>query len=133
MPTKLSFARLERLVVNMANLSKKMKNMALRKDRVRATVIGTPERPRLTVTISNKHVSAQIIDDTKQHTLVSATTVGTKQTGTTTELAAYVGVEIAKKATKAKIKSVVFDRNGKKYARRLSALADAARKEGLEF
>ena len=62
-----------------------------------------------------------------------AGTVGAKQTGTITELAAFVGVDIAKKAKKAKITTVVFDRNGRQYAGRLAALADAARKEGLEF
>ena len=117
----------------MSAVDKKRINRGLRAARVRAKVSGTAERPRLTVTISNKHISAQIIDDVKQHTLVAATTVGSKQTGTMTEQAAWVGTELAKKAKKAKIKAVVFDRNGRKYAQRLSALADAARKEGLEF
>lgn len=117
----------------MSNLAKKILNKGLRKNRVRAKVTGTAERPRLTVTISNKHISAQVIDDVKKHTLVAATTVGTKQAGTVTEQAALVGADIAKKAKKAKINAVVFDRNGRQYAGRLSALADAARKEGLEF
>ncbi len=117
----------------MANLAKKLLNRSLRKNRVRAKVTGTAVRPRLTVTISNKHVSAQIIDDVAQKTLAAATTVGTKQAGTITEQAAFVGSDIAKKAKKAKITAVVFDRNGRQYAGRLSALADAARKEGLEF
>lgn len=117
----------------MANLAKKQLNHGLRKARVRATVKGTADRPRLTVTISNMHVSAQIINDVAAKTLVAATTVGAKQTGTLTEQSAYVGTEIAKKAKKAKITSVVFDRNGRQYAGRLAALADAARKEGLEF
>jgi len=117
----------------MANFAKKLLNKGLRKNRVRAKISGTAERPRLSVTISNKHISAQIIDDVKQHTLVSATTVGTKATGTVSEQAAVIGAEIAKKAKKAKINAVVFDRNGRQYAGRLSALADAARKEGLEF
>jgi large subunit ribosomal protein L18 len=117
----------------MSHLVKKLLNKNLRKDRVRSKVSGTAERPRLTVTISNKHVSAQIIDDVKQHTLASSTTVGAKVSGTITEKAAHVGADIAKKAKKAKISAVVFDRNGRKYAGRLSALADAARKEGLEF
>ncbi len=117
----------------MSNLAKKILNKGLRKNRVRAKVTGTAERPRLTVTISNKHISVQVIDDVKKHTLVAATTVGTKQTGTVTEQAALVGADIAKKAKKAKINAVVFDRNGRQYAGRLSALADAARKEGLEF
>lgn len=117
----------------MADLQKKLLNKRLRKNRVRARVNGTANRPRLTVFISNKHVSAQIIDDTKGITIVSATTVGTKLAGSMTELAAKVGSDIAKKAKKAKINAVVFDRNGRQYAGRLSALADAARKEGLEF
>ena len=117
----------------MANLAKKLQNLTLRKNRVRAKVTGTADRPRLTVFISNKHISAQIIDDAKSVTVVSSTTVGTKQTGNMTEQAAFVGSDIAKKAKKAKINSVVFDRNGRQYAGRLAALADAARKEGLEF
>ena len=117
----------------MSALDKKLVNRSLRAARVRAKVSGTAERPRLTVTISNKHVSAQLIDDVKQHTVAAATTVGSKQTGTMTEQAAVVGAEIAKKAKKAKITAIVFDRNGRKYAGRLAALADAARKEGLEF
>lgn len=117
----------------MADLQKKLLNRRLRKNRVRARVNGTADRPRLTVFISNKHVSAQIIDDTKGITIVSATTVGTKLAGSMTELAAKVGSDVAKKAKKTKINAVVFDRNGRQYAGRLSALADAARKEGLEF
>ncbi len=116
----------------MAEINKKL-NKTLRKNRVRSRVNGTAERPRLTVTISNLHVSAQIIDDQKQHTLVSATTVGSKAKGSKTDLAAKIGTEIAKKAKKAKITKVVFDRNGRKYAGRLQALAEAARKEGLVF
>ncbi len=117
----------------MANLAHKLLNLRLRKNRVRATVHGTAERPRLSVTISNMHVSAQVIDDDKGHTLASATTVGKKPTGTMTEKCAAIGTEVAKSAKKKKITKVVFDRNGRQYAGRLKALADAARKEGLEF
>jgi large subunit ribosomal protein L18 len=117
----------------MSNLTKKLLNKNLRKARVRSTVSGTTERPRLTVTISNKHVSAQIVDDTTAKTLVASTTVGGKQTGSLTEQAAFVGTDIAKKAKKAKITKAVFDRNGRQYASRLAALADAARNEGLEI
>jgi large subunit ribosomal protein L18 len=117
----------------MANLAKKLLNKSLRKNRVRSKVTGTAERPRLTVTISNKHVSAQLVDDEKGHTLAASTTVGAKQEGSLAEQATFVGADIAKKAKKAKINAVVFDRNGRQYAGRLSALADAARKEGLEF
>lgn len=117
----------------MSDLTKKRLNKNLRKARVRAKVSGTAERPRLSVTISNKHVSAQLIDDSAAKTLAASTTVGSKQTGTLTEQAAFVGTEIAKKAKKAKITKAVFDRNGRQYASRLSALADAARNEGLEI
>ena len=117
----------------MSTLAHKLLNRRLRKARVRATIHGTAERPRLTVTISNMHVSAQVIDDDKGITLAAATTVGTKATGTMTEKCAIVGADIAKKAKKAKINTVVFDRNGRRYAGRLHAFAEAARKEGLEF
>lgn len=117
----------------MSDLTKKLQSRTLRKNRVRSRVSGTAERPRLSVTISNMHVNAQIIDDVAGRTLVAATTVGTKSAGTMKERAAIVGADIAKKAKKANIKTVVFDRNGRQYGARLSALADAARKEGLEF
>ena len=117
----------------MSNLSSKLLNRALRARRVRAKVHGTAERPRLTVTISNKHVNAQLIDDANGKTIAYATTVGTKQTGSLSEQATIVGADITKKALKKKITTVVFDRNGRQYAKRLAALADAARKEGLEF
>jgi large subunit ribosomal protein L18 len=108
-------------------------NQKLRAARVRAKISGTAERPRLSVTISNKHVSAQLIDDVAGKTLAAATSVGAKATGTMTEQAALVGTDIAKKAKKSKITAVVFDRNGRQYAQRLAALATAARNEGLEF
>jgi len=117
----------------MTNLSRKILNQGLRKARIRAKISGTAVKPRLTVSISNKHVSAQIIDDVKQRTIIASTTVGAKQTGTITEQAAFIGADIAKKAKKAKINAVVFDRNGRLYAGRLSAFAEAARKEGLGF
>ncbi len=108
-------------------------NKLYRKKRTRAKIHGTEIRPRLSVNISNLHVSAQIINDDTMTTLVSATTVGTKLTGSKTEKAAKIGEEIAKKAKKANITKVVFDRGAFAYAGRMSALADAARKEGLEF
>lgn len=117
----------------MDHIAKKLLGRSLRKGRVRAKVSGTADRPRLTVTISNTHVSAQLVDDTAGKTLASATTVGGKTKGTLTEKAAVVGKDIATKAKKANIKTVVFDRNGRSYAGRLKSLADAARKEGLEF
>jgi large subunit ribosomal protein L18 len=104
-----------------------------RAKRTRAKIHGTSERPRLTVHFSNLHITAQVIDDDKKVTLAYATTVGAKMTGTKTEQAAKIGKEIAEKAIKAKVKKVVFDRGSLIYAGRMSALADAARKEGLEF
>ncbi len=104
-----------------------------RANRTRAKIHGTSERPRLTVHISNLHITAQIIDDDKKTTLAYATTIGNKASGTMTEKASIIGKEIAEKAKKAKVKTVVFDRGSKLYAGRMSALADAARKEGLEF
>ena len=118
----------------MNRLAITVQNLARRKNRVRAVVSGTTERPRLTVSVSNKHISAQIIDDTLHRTIVAATTVGQKAaTGTMTERAVWVGKELAKKAKAAKVNQVVFDRNGKLYHGRVKALADAARAGGLEF
>lgn len=108
-------------------------NKVFRAKRTRAKIHGTAERPRLTVHFSNLHIVAQVIDDDKKTTLAYATTVGSKMTGTKIEKAAKIGEEIAKKAKAKKISKVVFDRGSKLYAGRMSALADAARKEGLEF
>lgn len=117
----------------MNNLKHKKMNADRRASRVRATVSGTAERPRLAVNVSNLHVTAQVIDDTTGKTLAYATTVGQKVTGTMSERAAWVGAEIAKKAKKAKLSTVVLDRGSRKYHGRVKALADAARAQGLEF
>ncbi len=118
----------------MERLQKKVQNLARRRHRVRTKVTGTSARPRLTVFISNLNVTAQIVDDTKHATLVYVTSVGNKSaTGTMTERAVLIGKEIAEKAKAAKIKQVVFDRNGRLYHGRIKALADAARAGGLEF
>ena len=115
-------------------LAHKLHNRAQRKARIRSVVTGTAKRPRLSIYISNVHVTAQLIDDTANKTLGYVTTVGQKSLkGTMTEKAVWVGEEIAKKALAAKIKVVVFDRGGKLYHGRVAALADAARKAGLEF
>jgi len=112
----------------------KLQNRAQRKGRVRSVVQGTATRPRLSVYVSNLHITAQLIDDTAHKTIGYATTVGQKTVkGTMTEKAAWVGEEIAKQAKAAKLKQVVFDRGGKLYHGRVAALADAARKAGLEF
>jgi large subunit ribosomal protein L18 len=118
----------------MAKLTLKQANSRQRANRVRTTVQGTTERPRLTVHVSNLHVSAQIINDETHKTLASVSTVGQKAaTGSLSEKAAWVGTEIATKAKAAKVKKVVFDRGSKLYHGRVKALADAARNAGLEF
>lgn len=108
-------------------------NKIFRANRTRAKIHGTEERPRLTVHISNLNVTAQIINDDTMSTLAYATTVGKKMTGSMSEKAAQIGTEIAKLAKKANISKVVFDRGSRLYAGRMFSLADAARKEGLEF
>lgn len=117
----------------MNKLAHKLHNRLQRRKRVRAVVSGDASRPRLSVYVSNAHVTAQLIDDTTHQTLAYASTVGAKTTGTMAERAAWVGGEIAKKAKAAKITGAVFDRGGKLYHGRIKALADAARKGGLEF
>jgi large subunit ribosomal protein L18 len=118
----------------MGNLNHKLQKRVLRKNRIRSVVSGTAERPRLSVFVSARHVSAQLIDDTKHATIAAVSTAGSKAaTGTLTEKAAWVGSEIAAKAKTAKISQVVFDRGGRLYHGRVKALADAAREKGLEF
>lgn len=102
--------------------------------RVRAKVSGTPTCPRLVVFRSNKHIEAQIIDDVKGVTLVSASSVSMKlENGSNIEAAKQVGAKIAELATAKKISEVVFDRGGYIYHGRVAALADAAREGGLKF
>ena len=118
----------------MNRLEHKKKTSALRAHRVRARAVGTAERPRLSVTISNIHVSAQIIDDSAHATLCGVSTVGNKTAkGTMTEKAEMIGKQIAEQAKAKKITKVVFDRGSKQYHGRIKALADAARAGGLEF
>jgi large subunit ribosomal protein L18 len=116
------------------SIMQKLKNRVQRKARIRSVVSGTAERPRLSVFISSRHISAQLIDDTTHKTLAAVTTVGSKSAkGTMTEKAAWVGSEIAAKAKTAKVSKVVFDRGGRKFHGRVEALANAAREKGLEF
>jgi large subunit ribosomal protein L18 len=109
---------------------------ARRHFRVRKNISGTAERPRLVVTRSLRHITAQIVDDTKGHTLVSASTLDASlrsAEGEKSALAGKVGALVAERAKAAGISKVVFDRGGNRYAGRLAALADAAREAGLEF
>ncbi len=117
-------------------IKKESKNKMRQKrhERVRKSIFGTSEVPRLSVYRSNSHIFAQIIDDEKQITLVSSSSVALKlKNGGNQEGAKEVGKDIAKKAKSAKIKRVVFDRGGNLYHGRVKALADAAREAGLEF
>jgi large subunit ribosomal protein L18 len=117
----------------MSRLAHKTANASRRANRARKFTIGTSERPRLSVHVSNMHITAQVIDDSKSKTLAYVTTVGQKQTGTMTEKAAWVGKEIATKAKKAKVSKVVFDRGARLFHGRVKILADTARENGLEF
>ena len=117
----------------MNRLTHKRTTAARRTNRVRSRVGGSPERPRLSVNISNLHVSAQLIDDTKSTTLAAVSTVGKKVDSNLSAKAAWVGSELGKQAKKAKISKVVLDRGSRRYHGRVKALAEAARAEGLEF
>ena len=115
--------------------SKEKREARLRRHtRVRKSVSGTTEVPRLNVFRSNKAIYAQVIDDTKGETLVSSSTLELKiKNGGNIEAACSVGKDIAAKCKKAKINKVVFDRGGFLYHGRVAALADAAREAGLDF
>ena len=107
-----------------------------RHERVRTKISGTAECPRLCVFRSNANIYAQIIDDVKGVTLVSASSLEKElnlKNGGNVEAAKVIGAEIAKRAKKAKINTVVFDRGGYLYHGRVKALAEAAREGGLEF
>jgi large subunit ribosomal protein L18 len=103
-------------------------------DRIRRKLAGTTERPRLNVYRSLNHIYAQVIDDQKGETLVSASTLSLKvKTGGNVAAAKEIGKSVAEAAVKQGIKKVVFDRGGFLYHGRIKALADAAREGGLEF
>lgn len=105
-----------------------------RTKRVRKGLKRVASRPRLSIFRSNKYIWAQIIDDNKGETIASATDRSLKDTkGTKTDKAAQIGEKIAELALKKKVKQVYFDRGASKYHGRVKALAEAARKKGLEF
>jgi large subunit ribosomal protein L18 len=109
---------------------------ARRHFRVRKKVSGTPERPRLVVSRSARHLFVQLIDDTQGKTLAYASTMEEamrKATGDKTAKSREVGALIAKRGKEAGVSLVVFDRAGNKYTGRIAALADSARENGLEF
>ncbi|MDE6013941.1 MAG: 50S ribosomal protein L18 [Anaeroplasmataceae bacterium] len=109
---------------------------ARRHERVRKNIVGTSNVPRLNVYRSNSNIFAQIIDDEASKTLVSASSIDKElklENGGNIEAASKVGELLAKRAKKAKISKVVFDRGGYLYHGRVEALANAARENGLEF
>ena len=113
----------------------KNKTRIVRHLRIRQTLSGTAERPRLNVYRSNSHIYAQIIDDVNQVTLVSASTLDKEFNGNggNKEAAKFVGELVAKRALEKNITTVVFDRGGYLYHGRIKELADAARAAGLKF
>lgn len=106
---------------------------ARRHYRLRKKVVGTPERPRLVVTRSSRHIYVQVVDDSRGVTLASASTYKFTAEGDKTAQARKVGQMIAERARQAGISKVVFDRGGNKYHGRVAAVAEAAREGGLEL
>ena len=109
---------------------------ARRHFRVRNNVSGTTERPRLVITRSLRHITAQVVDDTKGHTIASASSLDASIRGAEGDkksVAAKVGALVAERAKAVGVSKVVFDRGGNRYAGRLASLAGAARDAGLEF
>ena len=118
--------------------SAKALRLQKRKWSIRKTLVGTPERPRLSVFRSDKHITAQIIDDYAGKTLASASSLqkdlrGDAPNGGNLTAAKAVGIAIAQRAKAAGVEKVAFDRAGRRYHGRIKALADAAREGGLQF
>lgn len=108
-------------------------NKQRRKLRVRARINANADQPRLCVHRTNQHIYAQIIDDQNHKTLAASSDIILKTKGTPTEIAQAVGQDIAEKAKKAGVKSIIFDRGKFAYHGRIKALAEGARQAGLQF
>jgi large subunit ribosomal protein L18 len=122
----------------MSDIAKARRQGRIRRHRrVRKRVHGTTERPRLAVYRSNKHISAQVIDDERGHTLAAASSteadLRSAGTGGSVAAAERVGALVAERAKAAGVTAVVFDRGGYAYHGRVAAIADAARNGGLDF
>ena len=119
----------------MKRVQEKLRKRARRKIRVRKKISGSPERPRMSVYRSNRYTYVQVVDDTKGHTLCSASnaTAEGKGIANRVEEMEKLGALIAEKLKKQKIARVVFDRNGYKYHGIVKAVAEGARKAGIEF
>ena len=111
----------------------KLKSLKRRHRRVRKKVVGTPDRPRLAVYRSNRHIYAQVIDDFEGRTLAAASTLTNGVDGDPKERAKAVGRDLAERAKGAGVSRVAFDRGGFRYHGRIQALAEGAREGGLEF
>jgi len=116
----------------------KWASIATKKQRIRKSVFGTAERPRLSVYRSEKHIYGQIIDDATGRTLAASGTTAKDLRDRVKDLkpieaAKVIGEALAEKAIAAGLNAVVFDRNGRRYGGRLQALADGARSKGLQF
>ncbi|KAK4749578.1 hypothetical protein SAY87_027027 [Trapa incisa] len=138
--TFIGSVRLRKPLVVGAKTRTRREDRTARHSRIRKKVEGTPERPRLCVFRSNKHLYVQVIDDTKMHTLASASTMQKPiseqfdySSGPIIEVAQSVGEAIAKSCLEKWITKVAFDRGGYPYHGRVKALADAAREHGLQF
>jgi large subunit ribosomal protein L18 len=124
------------MAVSVKIAKSKSSQRARRHDRLRKRVIGSAERPRLVVTRSARHVFVQVVDDTKGHTVASASTLEADLrtfSGDKTAKARKVGELVAERAKKAGIDAVVFDRGGNRYAGRVAAIAEGAREGGLSL
>lgn len=124
------------MAVSVKIAKSKSSQRARRHDRLRKRVIGSAERPRLVVTRSARHVFVQVVDDTKGHTVASASTLEADLrtfSGDKTAKARKVGELVAERAKKAGVEAVVFDRGGNRYAGRVAAIAEGAREGGLSL
>ena len=117
----------------MSTKSDRFRGLDRRHRRVRKKVSGTPDRPRLAVYRSNKHIYAQLIDDLAGRTLAASSTTVTNDDGAPRERAKSVGLDLATKAKEAGVTRVTFDRGGFRYHGRVQAVAEGAREGGLEF
>lgn len=119
----------------MGKTNERFRSLTRRHRRVRKKVSGTPERPRLAVYRSNRHIYAQVIDDTAGRTLAAASTLDLNgaASGAPKERAKAVGLKLAERAKAAGVSRVAFDRGGFKYHGRVAAVAEGARQGGLEF
>ena len=124
------------MAVSVKIAKSKSSQRARRHNRLRRRVIGSSERPRLVVTRSARHVFVQVVDDSKGHTVASASTLEADLrtfAGDKTAKARKVGELVAERAKKAGVDAVVFDRGGNRYAGRVAAIAEGAREGGLSL